>query len=232
VISTLISAENVCKQYGMGTSAVLALQGISFQVLRGERVALLGKSGSGKSTLMNLIGGLDAPTTGTLTIAERKLDQLSRAQLADFRLASIGFVFQSFHLIANKTVRENVELPLMLAGVTPANRRKQAESMLESVGLQHRLQHHPAELSGGERQRVAIARSLINRPAILLADEPTGNLDTANVTSVMELILDQVRTLGTTLILVTHDPELASRTTDRAIHLQDGRIVNESQYLD
>ena len=228
MISTLISAENVCKQYGTGTSAVSALQGISFQVLRGERVALLGKSGSGKSTLMNLIGGLDVPTSGTLTIAERRLDQLSRPQLADFRLACIGFVFQSFHLIANKTVRENVELPLMLAGIATTNRRKQAESMLESVGLQHRLQHHPAELSGGERQRVAIARALINRPAILLADEPTGNLDTANASSVMELILEQVRTLGTTLLLVTHDPELAARTTDRAVHLQDGAILAES----
>ncbi len=228
MISTLISAENVCKQYGTGTSAVSALQGISFQVLRGERVALLGKSGSGKSTLMNLIGGLDVPTSGTLTIAERRLDQLSRPQLADFRLACIGFVFQSFHLIANKTVRENVELPLMLAGIATTNRRKQAESMLESVGLQHRLQHHPAELSGGERQRVAIARALINRPAILLADEPTGNLDTANASSVMELILEQVRTLGTTLLLVTHDPELAARTTDRAVHLQDGAILAET----
>ena len=220
----IIRAADVSKIYGAGTSAVTALAGVNIAVEPGERVAILGKSGSGKSTLMNLIGGLDIPSTGTLTVSGRNLGSLSRGQLADYRRDCVGFVFQSFHLIAGRTVQENVELPLMLAGASVAERRSRARAILDSVGLAHRLTHKPTELSGGERQRVAVARALVNKPSVLLADEPTGNLDTASATEVMELLFGQVAERGMTLLLVTHDEELAKRYAARVIRVQDGRV--------
>jgi predicted ABC-type transport system involved in lysophospholipase L1 biosynthesis ATPase subunit len=225
---TAVSAERVTKTYGSGPSAVTALAGVSLSVGIGERLAILGKSGSGKSTLMNLIGGLDVPTTGSLAVAGQLLGRLSRRQLAAFRLSKVGFVFQSYHLIPSLSVLRNVELPLVLAARPPRERRKAAAEALDAVGLSHRLSHRPAELSGGERQRVAVARALINRPALLLADEPTGNLDTASAAAVTDLILLQVRDRGMTLILVTHDEELANRTADRQLRMQDGLIVADA----
>ena len=202
-----------------------ALAGVDLHVSPGERVAVLGKSGSGKSTLMNLIGGLDVPTAGTLEVDGHALGSLSRNGLADYRLRCVGFVFQSFHLIASQTVEENAALPLLLAKVGAAERRKRVREMLDAVGLSHRLGHRPTQLSGGERQRVSVARALMNRPAVLLADEPTGNLDSATAGGVMELLFAQVRERGMTLVLVTHDEELAKRYTDRAVRVQDGRVV-------
>ena len=222
----IIAARAVEKVYGTGTSAVAALAGLSFDIPAGQRLAILGKSGSGKSTLMNLIGGLDTPTAGALTVAGRSLGSLTRRQLADYRLASVGFVFQSFHLIASKTAAENVELPLALAGRPVADRRLAAREMLEAVGLGHRLGHHPPQLSGGECQRVAVARALVNRPAVLLADEPTGNLDSASAAAVMDLLFAQVRDRGMTLVVVTHDEELANRYAERVIRMADGRILD------
>ena len=222
----MIAAENVSKVYGSGTSAVAALGGVAFEIPAGQRVAILGKSGSGKSTLMNLIGGLDTPTGGALTVAGKNLGTLTRRQLADYRLESVGFVFQSFHLIGSKSTVENVELPLMLAGRTASDRQRVAREMLEAVGLGHRLGHFPPQLSGGERQRVAVARALVNRPPVLLADEPTGNLDSASAAAVMELLFAQVRDRGMTLVVVTHDEELAKRYAERVIRMVDGNILN------
>jgi ABC-type lipoprotein export system ATPase subunit len=220
----VIHATNVSKTYGSGASAVTALAGVNLSVDAGERVAILGKSGSGKSTLMNLIGGLDVPTGGTLTVNGHNLGSLSRRQLADYRLASVGFVFQSFHLIPSKTVAENVELPLILARVAKAERRRRVLDGLAAVGLGHRLDHTPAQLSGGERQRTAVARALVNRPTVLLADEPTGNLDSGSATDVLELLFAQVRDRGMTLLLVTHDEEMAKRYAGRVVRVQDGRV--------
>ena len=220
----IIRAVDVSKVYGTGVSAVTALSGVNLAIAAGERVAILGKSGSGKSTLMNLIGGLDIPSTGTLAVAGRNLGGLARGPLADYRRDCVGFVFQSFHLISGRTVRENVELPLMLAGVGRVERRARAHTVLDAVGLSHRLTHKPAELSGGERQRVAVARALANRPGVLLADEPTGNLDSASAAGVMDLLFAQVAQRGMTLLLVTHDEELAARYAARVIRVQDGRV--------
>jgi len=221
----MILAHNLSKTYGTGTSAVHALIDIQLEIAAGERVAILGKSGSGKSTLMNLIGGLDVPTGGTLTVAGQNLGSLNRKQLADYRLECIGFVFQSFHLIASQTVEENVGLPLLLARVGVGERRKRVREALAAVGLDHRMGHKPTQLSGGERQRTAVARAIINRPRVLLADEPTGNLDSATAGGVMELLFDQVRERGMTLLLVTHDEELAKRYTERTVRMQDGRAM-------
>jgi putative ABC transport system ATP-binding protein len=222
----MISALNLSKTYGTGTSAVPALIDVSFAVAAGERVAILGKSGSGKSTLMNLIGGLDVPTAGTLTVAGRELGSLSRTQLADYRRACVGFVFQSFHLIASQTVEENVGLPLVLAKVGASERKKRVREVLEAVGMGHRLGHKPTQLSGGERQRTAVARAVVGRPGVLLADEPTGNLDSATAGGVMALLDDQVRQRGMTLLLVTHDEEMAKRYAERVVRVTDGRVTD------
>ena len=191
----------------------------------GERVAVLGKSGSGKSTLLHLIGGLDVPTSGQIMVAGRDLGRISRNERAEFRLASVGIIFQAFHLVANRSAVENVELPMTFAGLSARQRRKQATAALEAVGLGHRLKHRPAELSGGERQRVAAARALVNRPRLLLADEPTGNLDSATGEEVMAEILHQVEAIGAALVLVTHDEDLARQSSDRVLHMQDGVLV-------
>jgi predicted ABC-type transport system involved in lysophospholipase L1 biosynthesis ATPase subunit len=221
----LIEAEAVAKVYGTAAAPVRALDGVTLAVGRGEKVALLGKSGSGKSTLLQLLGALDRPTSGRVAVAGRDLAALRGDERARFRQDAVGFVFQAYHLIATRTALANVELPLLFAGRPPRERRAAARDALEAVGLGGRLTHRPAELSGGERQRVAIARALVNRPALLLADEPTGNLDSATAAAVVDLLLADARARGTTLVLVTHDEELARRAADRILRLRDGRLV-------
>jgi predicted ABC-type transport system involved in lysophospholipase L1 biosynthesis ATPase subunit len=226
VSSPLIDAAGLTKTYGTGPTAVTALADVDLTVPAGDRVAVLGKSGSGKSTLMNLLGGLDRPTAGTLTVAGRVLSNLSRRALAEYRLTAVGFVFQSFHLIPTKTALENVELPLVVAGRPARDRRAAARELLAAVGMDHRFDHLPTKLSGGERQRVAVARALVNRPQLVLADEPTGNLDSASAEAVMELLLAQTRDRGVTLILVTHDEEIAARYAARVVRMKDGRVAD------
>ena len=221
---TAIRAAELTKSYGTGPNPVFALRGVTLAIERGERVALLGKSGSGKSTLLNLLGGLDRPTQGALTVAGHPLERLSVRDLARFRSTTVGMIFQSFNLVPSRTALENVELPMIFSGRSPCERRDEARRALERVGLGARLEHRPAQLSGGEHQRVAVARALVNRPEILLADEPTGNLDSGTAREVMALILEHVELHGATLILVTHDEELAGASTTRVLRLRDGQL--------
>lgn len=223
-VNYAIRAADLTKSYGVASAPVTALRGATFEIQRGERVALLGKSGSGKSTLMNLLGGLDHPTSGRLEVAGSDLGRLNGKQLARFRSTTVGMIFQSFNLIPSRTAFENVELPMIFSGFSPRQRRIEAKKALEAVGLGSRLRHRPAQMSGGENQRVAVARSLVNRPQIILADEPTGNLDSATAREVMDLILRHVQSHGSTLVLVTHDEELARTSTDRVIRMRDGQI--------
>ena len=220
-----VRAAGVTKTYGGTHAGVTALRAVSFDVIRGQRVSLLGKSGSGKSTLLNLLGGLDRPTSGKLSVAGHELSQLSSGELSRFRSVSVGMIFQGFNLIPSRTALANVELPMIFSGRAKAARLLAAREALEAVGLKERVTHHPAELSGGECQRVAVARAIVNRPAILLADEPTGNLDSATARDVMSLLLDHVREHSSTLILVTHDEDLACNCTERIIRLKDGEVV-------
>jgi ABC-type lipoprotein export system ATPase subunit len=220
-----VRTVDLTKTYGSATAQVHALRGVSLQIERGERVALLGKSGSGKSTLLNLLGGLDTPTAGSIEVGGRELARLTSSGLARHRLTMVGMIFQAFNLILSRTALQNVELPMVFAGRSPRERRAAAQRSLEAVGLGHRLDHRPAELSGGEHQRAAIARALVNDPQILLADEPTGNLDSATAGEIMDLLNSYVRDHGTTLVLVTHDEELASRATDRVVRLKDGQVI-------
>jgi ABC-type lipoprotein export system ATPase subunit len=223
--SCAVAVEEVVKSYGPASSAVLALRGVSLQVRRGERVALLGKSGSGKSTLLHLIGGLDRPTSGSIRAGDRDLAGMTADELAAYRLTTVGMIFQAYNLVASRTALENVELPMILAGRPVGERRAAARDALVAVGLAERFQHRPTELSGGEHQRVAIARALVNRPEILLADEPTGNLDSGTAFEIMSMLLDHLRRDGTTLIMVTHDDELARQAADRIIRLKDGQVL-------
>ncbi len=225
----LIRASGLTKSYGSGPTAVAALAGVDLSVSGGERVAVVGKSGFGKSTLMNLRGGQDVPSAGALSVGGRDLAALSRRQLAEYRHTSVGFVFQSFHLLPGKTALENVELPLVLAGRPPRERRAEARGLLDAVEMGHRTGHVPAQLSGGERPRVAVVRALANRPRLVLADEPTGNLDSASAAAVMDLLLARVRDRGVTLVLVTHDEDLAARSADRVVRMRDGRIVGPEE---
>jgi putative ABC transport system ATP-binding protein len=220
-----VQTIDLVKTYGHPASPVHALVGVTMDIRRGERVALLGKSGSGKSTLLNLLGGLDRPTAGAIHVVGRDLTHLSARDLAAHRLTTVGMIFQSFNLISSRTAVENAALPLIFAGVSPKQRLVRARRALEAVGLGARLDHRPAELSGGEQQRLAVARALVNEPQILLADEPTGNLDSATAGEVMELIGNHVRGHGTTLVLVTHDEDLACRTTERILRLHDGQLI-------
>jgi ABC-type lipoprotein export system ATPase subunit len=221
-----IRLAGVTRTYGAaGGPQAVALAGVTLEIPAGEKVALLGKSGSGKSTLLNLLGGLDRPSAGTVEVCGRDLAKMSSRELADHRLRTVGMIFQSFNLILSRTALQNVELPMVFAGRSRRDRRDRARQALEAVGLGHRLHHRPTELSGGEGQRVAIARAMVNEPAILLADEPTGNLDSATASAVMELLLGHLNHRVTTLVLVTHDEELARRSADRIVRLHDGRLA-------
>lgn len=231
--STLaIRSENLCRHYRMGESLIRAVDGVTLEIRSGEFVALLGSSGSGKSSVLNLIAGLDRPTSGSVIVQDRDLAKLSREDLAKYRLHVVGMVFQSFNLIASMTVAENVELPLRFAEVDRNQRLKLAQEALERVGLRGRMNHRPAELSGGEQQRAALARALINRPQLLLADEPTGNLDSHTGTEIMDMVRDFNRELGMTVLMVTHERALAERYAQRMIFLADGKLVDDQQTTD
>ena len=225
----IIRLDHVSRVYQVGESEVRALDDVSLAIPRGEFAAIMGPSGSGKSTMLNVLGCLDTPTSGTYTLDGESVEKLSEDQLAQVRQRKIGFIFQSFNLIGDLTVFENVELPLIYRGMKAAERRERANAALESVGLSKRVTHRPDQLSGGERQRVAIARALVMEPSILLADEPTGNLDSKSGESVMEL-LHELYMSGATICMVTHDPRYA-RHADRSIHLFDGRVVGEPMEL-
>lgn len=220
--SLAVNIKALTRTYTMGSAKVHALRGIDWQVPHGDFWAIMGPSGSGKSTLLNMIGCLDRPDTGTYHLDNQEVGSLNDDELSDLRLRSLGFIFQSFNLIAQLTVRENIELPLFYLGWTPARSAERADELAESVGLRDRLDHRPNELSGGQRQRVAIARALANDPAVLLADEPTGNLDSKTTEQIMEL-LDQLHQKGKTIIIVTHESEIAERAAHR-LHMRDGVI--------
>jgi putative ABC transport system ATP-binding protein len=220
----VIDAKDLTKVYQMGAVEVHALRGVSFNIASGEVVAIMGPSGSGKSTLMNLIGCLDRPTSGEYILDGERVSNLKDDQLAAIRNQKVGFVFQTFNLLPRATALANVELPLRYAG-NGRNRKKLAQDALVAVGLEDRVHHRPNELSGGQQQRVAIARALVNEPAIILADEPTGNLDSKSGKEIMSLLLNLNKDFGTTLIIVTHDQNIAEKT-QRVIQLMDGKLVD------
>jgi putative ABC transport system ATP-binding protein len=220
-----IRIENLSRYYKMGEVSIAALQGVSLEVLSGEFVALLGSSGSGKSTLLNMIAGLDRPSAGKVCVLDRDLGAMQSEELARHRRMTVGMIFQSFNLMPRMSLEENVELPLRLAEVDRAARPARVREALERVGLSARRAHRPSELSGGEQQRAAIARALVNRPSILVADEPTGNLDSHNGEQTLHLIRELNRTLRMTVVLVTHERPLAARFSDRIIFLRDGKIA-------
>jgi ABC-type lipoprotein export system ATPase subunit len=222
-----IRAEQLCRHYRMGETLIRAVDGLTLSVRAGEFVALLGSSGSGKSSVLNLIAGLDRPTSGNVVVNERDLAQLSREDLAHYRLHTVGMVFQSFNLIASMTLAENVELPMRFAEVDRSKRDSMAREALARVGLQARMNHRPSELSGGEQQRAALARALINRPHLLLADEPTGNLDSHTGTEILNMVLEFNQQLGMTVVMVTHERALAERYAQRLIFLADGKLVGD-----
>lgn len=222
-MNAVIEAKNLTKTYQMGKMEVNALCGVTFDIKKGDILSIMGPSGSGKSTLMNLLGCLDLPTAGEYILDGENVENLSDDQLAMVRNRKVGFVFQSFNLLNRTNALGNVELPLRYAGVPHGERIQRARAALESVGLSGRMDHRPTELSGGEQQRVAIARALVNNPAILLADEPTGNLDSKSGKEIMQLILDLNKQRKTTVIVVTHDPNVAAQTR-HIIRLKDGLI--------
>ena len=211
----------------MGETLIRAVDGISLEIHSGEFAALLGSSGSGKSSVLNLIAGLDRPTSGNVIVQKRDLAKLSREELAKYRLRVVGMVFQSFNLIASMTLAENVELPLRFAEVERNKREALSREALERVGLRARMDHRPSQLSGGEQQRAALARALINRPQLLLADEPTGNLDSRTGTEIMDLLRDLNQQLGMTVVMVTHERALAERYAQRMIFLADGKLIDD-----
>jgi putative ABC transport system ATP-binding protein len=226
-MSPALMAQDLTRTYELDGVTVPALRGVSLEVPAGGYVALLGPSGSGKSTLMHLLGGLDKPTSGTLRIGGRDVADLDPGQLAALRNETIGFVFQAFHLLARTTAVDNVALPLVYRGVRTGERRRRAAAMLGRVGLGHRLDHRPNQLSGGEQQRVAIARALVTEPVVLLADEPTGNLDQATGRAVLDLLEEINVERSVALVMVTHDREVAARAR-RQIEMRDGVVVHDS----
>jgi ABC-type lipoprotein export system ATPase subunit len=227
--ATAISARSLSREYRMGETRITAVNGISLEIAAGEFVALLGASGSGKSTLLNLVAGLDRPTSGALSVHGRELAAMSPEELARYRRHTVGMVFQAFNLIPTMTLLENVELPMRFAEVDRAERDQRAREALSRVGLSARVTHRPVELSGGEQQRASIARALVNRPSILLADEPTGNLDSRTGEEVMNYLRECHRTQGLTILLVTHERALAERYAQRILTLADGRLVDDTQ---
>ncbi len=226
--NSLIRTRNLWKTYDMGeASAVHALRGVDLEIERGEYVAIMGPSGSGKSTLMNLIGCLDTPSQGDYWLNQRLVSQLDDDALAFIRNKEIGFVFQTFNLLPRATALHNVELPLIYAGMPAKERRERAAEALAAVDMADRMEHRPNELSGGERQRVAIARALVNKPSLLLADEPTGNLDSQTSSEIMAVV-DRLQAQGNTIVLVTHEHDIAAHA-HRAIHLRDGQIESDER---
>jgi putative ABC transport system ATP-binding protein len=223
----LVRAQDLVREYKMGDTLVRALAGVSTEIAEGDYVAVMGPSGSGKSTFMNLVGALDRPTSGTLEIHGRDVGRMSGDELAEFRNKTIGFVFQQFNLLARTTALENVELPMVYAGLKPKERRARAMECLELVGLGQRFDHHPSQLSGGQQQRVAIARALANRPRMILADEPTGALDTKTTEEILD-VFERLNADGITVILVTHEPEVAARAR-RRIYFRDGLIERDER---
>lgn len=221
---TILSAKDLSRHYKVGKNTVEAIQDVSLDIYVGEFVALVGASGSGKSTLLSLIGGLEKPSSGSIVVDGIDLQKMSDAKLSRYRGLKLGFVFQSFYLQPFLTVETNIEVPAMFAGIKPKVRRDRARAVAEAVGISDRLKHLPKELSGGQIQRVAIARALVNQPKLLLADEPTGNLDSTNATAIFDLFEKVRRELNTTVIVVTHDENLAARA-DRTIRLVDGRVA-------
>src|SRR5271154_3994318 len=222
-----VRAEGVSRHYEMGAAMIRAVDDVTLEVRAGEFVALLGSSGSGKSTLLNLMAGLDRPTGGAIFANGRNLSELSSLELARYRSRTVGMVFQSFNLLPRMTLEENVELPLRLAEVDRAERGARVQAALERVRLEKRLTHRPSELSGGEQQRAALARALVNRPTLLFADEPTGNLDSATGESIMLLLKEIQQKLGMTIVMVTHERPLADRFADRIAALADGKLLSD-----
>lgn len=224
-MSTILKISSISRIYQKGQVEIPALRNVSFEVDEGSYLSIVGKSGSGKSTLLNLVGGLDTPTEGKIEINGEDLAEMNRYQLALHRRNAVGMIFQSFNLIQNRTAIENIMLPLIFAGVPRRQRKEQAGKLLEQVGLAGRVNHLPSELSGGEAQRVAIARSLANNPRIILADEPTGNLDSSTSAEIIDLLVSLNKDKGLTILMVTHDKETAEAVSDKIITLKDGGIV-------
>ena len=228
-MNPIIATEELSKTYQMGTELIRALQGVTFEVGANDYVALMGPSGSGKSTLMNLLGCLDTPTSGSYTLNGQAVHEMTDAELAQVRNAQIGFVFQTFNLMPRLSAQDNVALPLVYAGLGRSTRARRAAEMLDAVGLGDRMHHKPNELSGGQRQRVAVARALINNPSIILADEPTGNLDTKTSIEIMALF-DEIHAKGNTVILVTHEPDIAEYA-HRVVRMRDGEIESDERQV-
>lgn len=223
--SSLVTFDNVARTYEMGSEIVTALTDINITIPDGQFVALVGPSGSGKSTFLHLLSAMDRPTEGTISVGDWDLGSLTRSEQARFRRSMIGIIFQQFHLVPTMTARENVALPLILAGVAPADRSGQAADALDVVGLGDRLDHRPSELSGGEQQRVAVARALVTDPPLLLADEPTGNLDSDTGEQIIDLLEQVHREQGRTVLVVTHHFQEVEHVTERVLRLRDGRII-------
>jgi len=220
----MLQCQSVTKRYAQGILDVEVLKGVNLSIGEGERVAIMGASGSGKSTLLHVLGGLDKPTSGSVVLNGVNLDQVSSTALAKLRNKSLGFIYQSHHLLGEFTVLENVAMPLLIAGLAVTEARVRATELLQRVGLGHRIEHKPGELSGGERQRAAVARALINKPAVVLADEPTGNLDSKTAEQVYQLMLELNQELKVSFLVVTHDHELAAKM-GKVLHMEDGLIV-------
>ena len=221
-----IEAQHASRYYTMGEATVHAVEDVSFAIERGDFAALLGPSGSGKTTLLNLLAGLDRLSAGSITVDGRNLSTMDSEALARYRRLAVGMIFQSFNLVPTMTLADNIELPLRFAETPREGRRDRVQELLVNVGLAHRASHKPTELSGGEQQRGAIARALANRPSLLLADEPTGNLDSRNGQEVMALLRELNENMGVTVLMVTHDPALASRYARTSLHMADGRLVS------